>query len=383
MIMKIFARLVTAIFLTVCFTSVYAQVSIPGTAIPSTPGEVMRFFVAADTSEGIPVDIGEAGADRSWDFTVGTNDSTMIDSLFNPLDGPNGDMFPDADRGILSGGMMGLNFGMAYRYEDISEDNWTLQGLVVYAELDTLIEEPIELALPFDEPLLFAPLPMTYEDSWSIDDSIHYYYTEEETGAEFLVVLEYGGTNCFDAWGTATYPGGESECLRMHAHLGGTISIYPIVFGVPLPIPIYVQEIALTHAYMWIAPDVGELATVVSFPDSSENIERAALVRRRNTIVSKSPDDLVNVPKSFTVSPAWPNPFNASTQIQYSLPNDQFVNIEVFDMLGRSVAKLYSGKESAGRHIVSLNNKSLASGYYFVRFSTDLDVHTQKVTLIK
>jgi|GEM_PF-2019620 len=359
------------------------QITIPSEDIPSAPGEVFRYLVLADTTDGIEINIGEEGGNQLWDFDDLTSENIIHDSLFNPMNGPSGELFLNADRGIFSYGLMGLDLGQVYRYEGVEDTAWTVEGLVLDVVVDTITGIPITIPLPLSEPILMSPLPMTYEEEWSLEDSIHYVYEEEESGLEFLIVLEYGGFNGFDAWGTLQYPGGEAECLRMHANLGGVVNVYPILFGVPLPIPVYTQELAMTHAYMWLAPDVGELATVVSFPDSSAEIERAAFVRIKTTETNGSSETDVTIPSDFSLSPAWPNPFNASTRFSYSLTKNQVVNVSVFDVMGRQIQTLEHGKMAAGTHSLNWNANRLPSGSYYIRVSTAGQVLSQKVVLIK
>lgn len=77
-------------------------------------------------------------------------------------------------------------------------------------------------------------------------------------------------------------------------------------------------------------------------------------------------------PGTLELYPAYPNPFNPSTQIRYELPNAGRVSLDVYDLLGRDVVSLVSSDETAGRHEVTWNAKnaegaSVASGVYFAR----------------
>ena len=76
-----------------------------------------------------------------------------------------------------------------------------------------------------------------------------------------------------------------------------------------------------------------------------------------------------NVPTEFNVSEAYPNPFNPSTQIKFDLPEDGFVTLNVFDVLGRKVAEVVKGNNAAGYHAATWNASNVASGVYFARFT--------------
>ncbi len=76
-----------------------------------------------------------------------------------------------------------------------------------------------------------------------------------------------------------------------------------------------------------------------------------------------------SVPEAFHLDQNYPNPFNPSTTIGYQLSAKSFVRLEVFDILGREVAVLAEGEQSAGAHTVRFEASSLPSGVYVYRLS--------------
>ena len=87
-------------------------------------------------------------------------------------------------------------------------------------------------------------------------------------------------------------------------------------------------------------------------------------------------------PSSFRLS-AYPNPFNSSTQIVFELPHADNAELAVFDLAGRRVETLYSGRLEAGRHEFSLNVRDWPSGIYFYRLQTPSQQLTRKIILLK
>ncbi|TNE73997.1 T9SS type A sorting domain-containing protein [bacterium] len=85
----------------------------------------------------------------------------------------------------------------------------------------------------------------------------------------------------------------------------------------------------------------------------------------------------------FEISSIYPNPFNPSTTIKYSVNQTGKINVQVFDILGRSVATLFDGVASEGIHQLKFDAVSLSSGTYIVRISNGSSVQTQKLSLIK
>lgn len=90
-----------------------------------------------------------------------------------------------------------------------------------------------------------------------------------------------------------------------------------------------------------------------------------------------------NVPETVELLPAFPNPFNPSTNISFQLPVAGQVSIRVFDLNGREVSVLADQVFSAGTHQLMLNANNLSSGTYVVRMNTGVIVRTQTLTLIK
>ena len=73
------------------------------------------------------------------------------------------------------------------------------------------------------------------------------------------------------------------------------------------------------------------------------------------------------LPTAFKLEQNFPNPFNPSTTISYSIPERGLVRLEVFDLLGRRVATLLNETQEAGRHSVTFRPEGLASGVYIYR----------------
>jgi pimeloyl-ACP methyl ester carboxylesterase len=122
----------------------------------------------------------------------------------------------------------------------------------------------------------------------------------------------------------------------------------------------------------------------------------------RLTIIKESPDDerafnwsqfgatltgdgsSATIPDKFAVSPAWPNPFNATTNFTVTLPNNGPLRVDVYDVTGRLAATLTDQIWSAGTHQLSFDAASLATGIYFVRAITPgHTAQVQKVMVVK
>ncbi len=88
-------------------------------------------------------------------------------------------------------------------------------------------------------------------------------------------------------------------------------------------------------------------------------------------------------PSFFTLFPPYPNPFNASVTIPFSLPRSTVVRVEIRDVLGRKVTELISGTLSAGAHALRWDAGAYSSGVYFCVLRAGDASQTRRVLLLK
>jgi hypothetical protein len=95
---------------------------------------------------------------------------------------------------------------------------------------------------------------------------------------------------------------------------------------------------------------------------------------RFNLYIDKHPRDISQaVPIQFVLDQNPPNPFNPATTIDYQLPADGFVSLKVYDVLGRIVAGLVDGYQSAGYYAGTWNAQAVGSGLYLYRLTVKTD----------
>ncbi|MFN3560323.1 MAG: T9SS type A sorting domain-containing protein [Chloroherpetonaceae bacterium] len=82
---------------------------------------------------------------------------------------------------------------------------------------------------------------------------------------------------------------------------------------------------------------------------------------------SSTQDQTRNQPKGYALEQNYPNPFNPTTVISYQLPTASNVSLKVYDVLGKEVMTLVSGRQAAGSYTYTLNASNLASGVYFYK----------------
>jgi photosystem II stability/assembly factor-like uncharacterized protein len=90
-----------------------------------------------------------------------------------------------------------------------------------------------------------------------------------------------------------------------------------------------------------------------------------------------------NVSASYFLLRSYPNPFNAATSIEFTLPRDGKATMYVYDMIGRSVTTLFDGPQKRGTSRVLWTPEHLPSGNYFVRLTQGNEFQTIKITLLR
>jgi hypothetical protein len=92
---------------------------------------------------------------------------------------------------------------------------------------------------------------------------------------------------------------------------------------------------------------------------------------------------LDNSPTELKLDQNFPNPFNPSTTISFTIPSRSFVSISIYDVLGRTVSVLTSEELPAGTYSRQWNASGLPSGVYFYRMQTVSSFETKRMLLTK
>lgn len=97
----------------------------------------------------------------------------------------------------------------------------------------------------------------------------------------------------------------------------------------------------------------------------------------------KSPIKLNGIPEKFELNQNYPNPFNPTTVISYAIPEDSYVQLKVFDALGKLTATIVDKKQSAGIYSVEFDANGLSSGIYLYTLQSDNFRITKKMILLR
>ena len=120
---------------------------------------------------------------------------------------------------------------------------------------------------------------------------------------------------------------------------------------------------------------------IISYADVLGN--RVSNLSTLQSSSTKETSDEAAIPAEYELSDNYPNPFNPTTMIHYGLPENGFVTLKVYDVLGREVATLVNEYKTAGSYNTVFNGSNLASGVYIYRLTAGSHNMVKKMILMK
>ncbi len=109
----------------------------------------------------------------------------------------------------------------------------------------------------------------------------------------------------------------------------------------------------------------------INFALYSKNLEKEKKINNEQT------------PKEYSLGDNYPNPFNPTTTISYSIPTDEKVVLKIYDILGNEVALLVNEEKTAGKYRVEFNASLLSSGVYIYKLQAGDFISSKKMLLLK
>ncbi|MCA0446585.1 MAG: T9SS type A sorting domain-containing protein [Bacteroidetes bacterium] len=89
------------------------------------------------------------------------------------------------------------------------------------------------------------------------------------------------------------------------------------------------------------------------------------------------------VPSEFSISDAYPNPFNPTTSLMVYMPARGILNIQVIDLLGRKIQQIKTSELEPGEHSVNVDFSGSSSGVYFIKIQFGKQILVKKVQLVR
>ncbi|RMF64571.1 MAG: T9SS C-terminal target domain-containing protein, partial [Bacteroidetes bacterium] len=105
---------------------------------------------------------------------------------------------------------------------------------------------------------------------------------------------------------------------------------------------------------------------------------------RPGEVVATAIEQLTDVvPGAYRLAQNYPNPFNPVTTITFDLPRTTRARLDVYDVLGRTVAVLLDARLTPGTYAVTFDATALPSGVYFYRLTAGDVVRTRQMAVLK
>ena len=129
-----------------------------------------------------------------------------------------------------------------------------------------------------------------------------------------------------------------------------------------------------------VSQGINNLNSVTKLKQNSVYIKN--VFENNFTTVSVNESNNITLPVNFKLYQNYPNPFNPVTKIRYSLSKAGHVSLKAFDISGKEVITLVSGRQDAGEKEVTFEGTGLSSGIYFYRLTVD-DISVVKKMILQ
>lgn len=340
------------LFAVASFTS-FAQITITGNDVLNIFAVGNSATIHQDTLQST-VDIGSTGGGNNWDFTgLQSNLSFNIMSV-DPVTTPYASDFTGADFCIYNMGF----------YQGFQAEIWTYSS--VNGFVDNMGSVTTTNALPgFALLITNDPDRHTFQNPTTFGSQWMQTYTQTMTITGLPPNTSSVSLNAnVDAYGTMTLPGGGTyDALRIREEV--------TVEGVT----------SVSYSFVSRSGAQVNLPAVLSNPPTSGMIDAEST--SYNLGIISSVEQISSLPMDFDLKQNYPNPFNPSTKIEYSIPQESFVELKVYDILGNEVANLVNEVQSAGTYRADFSGENITSGLYIARIKAGNFTQSVKMSLMK
>ncbi|MCX6149795.1 MAG: T9SS type A sorting domain-containing protein [Ignavibacteriales bacterium] len=152
------------------------------------------------------------------------------------------------------------------------------------------------------------------------------------------------------------------------------------------------RRLMVTSGSFNFAPgDTQEVVYAIIIGRGTDNINSIKVLKDKTKAVKNfyylgilsDVNDSKIIPEEYKLYQNFPNPFNPTTTIKYSIPERSGVELKIFDVLGKEVTTLVNEEKTAGNYEVKFDGSKLASGIYIYRLKAGNYFNTKKLVLIK
>jgi hypothetical protein len=211
---------------------------------------------------------------------------------------------------------------------------------------------------------------------------------------EYSVTMSNGGSNTWDVSLNQTnllIENGKTYKVFFDAYADASRKIWPLVGKNSEPFSVYsgnqsvvINTTKKTYSFSFTMtyPTDNEARLAFDIGTSSVDVYFDNIILEKINATEVESEKSAQ-PEDFVLFQNYPNPFNPSTKICYKLPVQSFVQIRIYDLLGKEIATLVDGNRAPGEHFVEWNAENLPSSIYIYRLTTGEFSETKKLILQK
>ncbi len=356
------------LFLLFSFTS-FAQISITSADLNAeyVPGTTTT--VKTDTAV-TTMDIGQLGP-TSWDFSfLISNPGLEINSTaVDPATTPYAGNFPGANLGTRTIIPIQGDTTEFYSYLSLN-GTFDFHGSV--GETEISVDTTWVITSTNIPPEISATLPYTFNSivDYSGAQTIVTEINDTVVNTVNITIVTHREV---DAYGPMTMPGGQIyDALRVR------IDEITIIAGFPPP---FNYDRHISYDFITTNGSFVNVPSDTTKPNTGVIANTASIAWAGPFVADVQVGE--TIPSDYKLSQNYPNPFNPSTSIEYSVPEESFVELKVYDVLGNEVATLVNEERIAGVYRADFSGNDLASGLYIARLTAGNYTGSIKMTLMK
>ncbi len=319
-----------------------------GLDIDADRGAIWILFLNADMT----VKSHQKISDTEGDFTATLEDQDRFARAMTAMGDLNGDGFMDVAAGAL-----------------LDDDGGPNRGAVYVLFLDGMLpaQDLVVTCTPVNGPIVIPPSGGDY----------FYEFVVTNTSAS-PITLHLWATINGSVYNTTRGPFGNSRTIQPGGNITRTIRQV---------IKAFVPADTYTHNCNVGDFDVVDASASFTFTKSSALLRStsgdAATAMNSEVDAGQASEPGSELSATFALGAAYPNPFNPSTTIGFSLPERTEVQLRVFDVLGREVARLVDGTLDAGNHSAHFDASGLPTGTYVYQLVSNGVVESRRMVLMK
>lgn len=312
------------------------------------------------------VNIGQLGS-TSWDFSNLTAHSTFYDTSVALNATPYANLFPSSNIALHGGILEDTVPANLYQYITLNDTTFSLNGIVTAA---SLLGSSFVVKTSNSPGQLTIKMPLTFGTNWSQNYTTT--YVTEINGIPFST-SSVANTSDYqvDAYGSLTLPGGQTfQALRLkqdEKSYDNSSNSYDRT----------ISYLILTKEGFYVSFTASDTLQ----PNNGTIMTSGVTWSGPNVVGVTRDDNIKNY--SFKLSQNYPNPFNPSTVINFEVDKESYVELKVFNVIGKETASLVQERLAPGNYNINFDANNLTAGIYFARLTANGITQTIKMTLLK